>query len=267
MNTLPKVWVSDDSDRIGNCLHVIAIGLDAVALRLMQLLSPTATGQQMHAKRRGEFLRCCILCRIISRRLLIGRPNASVCANASSVHLHPSPPQPCVPHLNLYVSNIISLSYHLGFRLILTTMADPLTALGGVAAVAQLIHYGTKLLLVTFSLPRHIRQAPSRIELWIGKSDTMVLLLDDLSGHLRHLNRESTHLLRQCRQDIVRLQILLRPFVNIHRSRRSTKFTELSFIVRRQTEIEELIKSLNETFALLALMYVIVSRSTTLLSS
>jgi hypothetical protein len=132
-------------------------------------------------------------------------------------------------------------------------MVDPFTIIGGVAATTQLSVYGYKLLVATAALPRHVRQAPDRIQAWLNQASTMMVLLDNAQSTMGTPTQGTASLIAQCRKDNTKLYELLQPRKHMKRKSNKTKILDLAFIMRRQSEVEQLMLSLGHSFQMLAM--------------
>jgi hypothetical protein len=134
-------------------------------------------------------------------------------------------------------------------KIVAVRMADPVTILGGVAATVQLSVYGYRLLAATAGLPRKLRKAPDSVQIWLNQAATMIMLLDDAQSTTGALGQGLACLFDQCRNINARLSDLLQPRQNVKRN----MIIDFAFILRRRSEVEELMVSFGNSFQMLAL--------------
>jgi hypothetical protein len=127
-------------------------------------------------------------------------------------------------------------------------MAEVLVALGGVAAATQLIHYGHRFFIAASALSHEIRHSSEKIEDWARQLEVMVLFLDDVQQTVCDVSPGIVGLLKQCREDTVKLQTLLTPFCTTKSRSTPSKMTRRTFVFRKEVEIERLVASFRSAF-------------------
>jgi hypothetical protein len=137
----------------------------------------------------------------------------------------------------------INLYHHRVFA-----MADPITILGGAAATTQLSVYAYKLLVATAALPRHLRQAPDRIQAWLNQASTMMVLLDNAQIIMGVPDQGTASLIDQCRRENVKILELLLPYQRLKRAK-----THHRILVRQRSDVEQHMLSFGSSFQMLSL--------------
>lgn len=127
-------------------------------------------------------------------------------------------------------------------------MAEVLAALGGAAAVAQLLHYTVILSTTASALSYNIRHASEKVQAWLRQSKVMVSIIDEIGSLVVNLDPVIIELLRQCREDTCRLQLLLRPFHTNETSRERSRTRQRMFVAGHEAEIEKIVASFRSTF-------------------
>jgi len=136
-------------------------------------------------------------------------------------------------------------------------MAELLAGIGGAAAATQLLRYGAEFTLFVSALPRHLRHAPDRITAWAERSRAMLGILDAIMDHVKDDDRNTLYLLQQCRKDIMKLESLLHPtLLDSHVSRRA-RLKSLSFVLRKETDIEHIMISFRSNFSTVVLSMIL----------
>jgi hypothetical protein len=153
------------------------------------------------------------------------------------------------PPASFYLRLPSMLVEYFHVKIVAVRMADPVTILGGVAATAQLSVYGYRLLAATAGLPRKLRKAPDSVQIWLNQAATMIMLLDDAQSTTGALGQGLACLFDQCRNINARLSDLLQPRQNVKRN----MIIDFAFILRRRSEVEELMVSFGNSFQMLAL--------------
>jgi hypothetical protein len=138
-------------------------------------------------------------------------------------------------------------------RQCVSEMADPITILGGAAATTQLSVYAYKLLVATAALPRHLRQAPDRIQTWLNQASTMMMLLDNAQSVMGVPDQGTASLFDQCRKNNARIFEILHPHKRLRRASNHTRLLDLVFHVRRRSDVEQLMLSFENSFQMLAM--------------
>jgi hypothetical protein len=125
--------------------------------------------------------------------------------------------------------------------------------LGAAAAVLQLCRYGTELGIFASALPGLIRDAPNKIATWADRCQAMLGLLDDIKNNFPCMDVNTSCLIQQCRDDLIKSQSMLRPVcfgTNVsHRQR----LRNVSFVLRKEPEIQQMMLSSKDTFNMIAL--------------
>ena len=127
-------------------------------------------------------------------------------------------------------------------------MAEVLAVLGGAAAVAQLLHYTVILSTTASALSHSIRHASEKVQTWLRQSKVMVSIIDGIGPSVVNLDPVIIELLRQCREDTTRLQLLLSPFHTNGSSRERSSTRQRVFVAGHEAEIEKIVASFRSTF-------------------
>lgn len=130
-------------------------------------------------------------------------------------------------------------------------MGEVLAVVGGIAASAQLFHYGSEFLAAAAALPGHVRHAPDRLQSWLGRLSTMKTLIDEAHSRISTKHRGIRFLLAECRKHTDQLGILLQPWLNRSAGQARGRLENLAFILWRQRKIEMLLLSFNRDFKML----------------
>jgi hypothetical protein len=123
-----------------------------------------------------------------------------------------------------------------------------------VAAATQLTHHGTAIFSTISALSHAIRHAPNQIQTWLDQSSTTLSILDDICAGINHSEQNIRYLIEQCRDDILAVRSLLQP-VSVRGAvrRRSFRFQEAVFVVRRESQIERRMESFRRSFNIMTL--------------
>ena len=136
-------------------------------------------------------------------------------------------------------------------------MAELLVGIGGAAAATQLLRYGAEFTLFVSALPGQLRHAPEKITTWSKQSSAMLGLLDEIKSNAKDLDPNTLYLLQQCREDITKLESLLyTAYLDSNVSRRS-KLKKLSFVLRKEAEIEHMMVAFKSNFNTVALSMIL----------
>jgi hypothetical protein len=127
-------------------------------------------------------------------------------------------------------------------------MAELLIVVGGVAAGTQLFHYGMKTLTAAAALPRYNRHAPEIVKGWTEQVAAMLHCLDTMQQRIDNLDSTTIRLLDLCRKDAVALLAILLPSQSQLRLQKHGRLRELVFVLRKEREIEALIKTFDQKF-------------------
>jgi hypothetical protein len=127
-------------------------------------------------------------------------------------------------------------------------MAELLIVVGGVAAGTQLFHYGMKTLTATAALPRYSRHSPEIVKGWTEQVTAMLHCLDTMQQRIDNLDSTMICLLDLCRKDAVALLAILLPSQSQLRLQKHRRLRELVFVLRKEREIEALMKTFDQKF-------------------
>jgi hypothetical protein len=131
-------------------------------------------------------------------------------------------------------------------------MAEVLVGLGGVAAGAQLLHYGFQVLTAASALPHYIRHSPEMMQAWVKQSFAILQMLQDFKQHSSNLDPSTRLLLDICLDKAVALRSRVAPTrAGNHKPGRS-RLREIWFVIRKEHEIERIITAFNNTFTSMA---------------
>ncbi|KAF2026444.1 TPR-like protein [Setomelanomma holmii] len=133
--------------------------------------------------------------------------------------------------------------------------------LGAAAAVIQLLHYGTELGKFASALPGLVRRAPNKIMRWTDLCQAMLKLLEDIESRCINIDANLSILVQQCREDILGLQSMLRPVCFGSTVSHRQRLLDISFVVRKESEIQQLMLSSKSTFTMIALGVIMLSTS------
>jgi hypothetical protein len=129
--------------------------------------------------------------------------------------------------------------------------------IGVAAAILQLLRYGTELGIFATALPGLVRDAPNKIATWTHRSQAMLGLLDDIKSRFPNLDSNTSYLLQQCREDLIKLLSILRPVRLGTDSSRRQRLSNASFVVRKEQAIQQMMLSSKDTFNMIALSVIV----------
>lgn len=124
-------------------------------------------------------------------------------------------------------------------------MADPLTALGAIAAGAQIIHYGYKGLTATPALSHRIRHHSDQIQIWSRDLARATQLLDKVEQSLPVTSPIIREHFEACREHTTNLDTLLRPVTA------SSKTRKIDFVLRKTALVEAHFSSFRASIGML----------------